>query len=435
MSLLSNLFGTKKNQPIVTKRKENRIRPALESLENRDLMAAYLSGGNLVIAGTSGNDTVTVHDYSASYYRVNFNGSNQYFLKSAITTGNTFFYGYEGNDYFNSYVPTALRNVCYGGNGNDTLIGYNNTDWLYGQDGDDTLYGYAGNDVLDGGNGNDKLHGMSGNDWLYGGTGNDKLYGGTGYDYLYGQDGNDFLDAGSSGEYVNGGNGYDFNAFIVAVSGATYTDIYQGNSPTCWLVSSISSVARTGVNLASRISYLGNNSYCVYMYNTSNVWSPVYVTFDGDTYSADARANPSQEGESWVLITQRAYLQSRGISLTNPPGGWASGPLTALTGRSSTTYNDPSGAVGGTHYNRIVNALNAGRNVVADTADNSADLTTNMLVAWHQYTVCAVSGSWVLVRNPWGYDGGTTTYGDANDGFIWLSWSNFCGSMDAYIIN
>ena len=43
--------------------------------------------------------------------------------------------------------------------------------------------------------------------------------------------------------------------------------------------------------------------------------------------------------------------------------------------------------------------------------------------------------NFVWVRNPWGYDGGATTYGDANDGFVRLSWSDFARSMDAYIIN
>jgi RTX calcium-binding nonapeptide repeat (4 copies)/Calpain family cysteine protease len=437
MKLLSNLF--KKKSTPATRKVAPKLKPALETLEGRELMAAYIASGSLIVYGSNANDNLSVNNYNASYVRVNSNSINQYFLKSAITTGNVFFYGYAGNDYMANNVGT-LQSVMYGADGNDTLVGDAKTDWLYGQNGDDIIRGYWGNDVLDGGAGNDKLYGMDGTDWLYGGDGNDKLYGGAGYDYLYGQNGDDFLDAGSSGEYVNGGLGYDYNAYVTAVNGATYTDIRQGSSPTCWLVSSISSVARTGVDLSARITYIGNDTYRVGMYNTSRVYTYYYVNFNGDRNSADAVANPSQEGESWVIITQRAYLQSRGISLTNPPGGWADGPLTAFTGRSSTTYNNPVGSsFAYSNFTYIDYLVHHGYNVVADTRDNAADLSTNMLIAWHQYTVVDTWGSganaWVLVRNPWGYDGGATTYGDANDGFVWLTWSQFASSMDAYIVN
>jgi Ca2+-binding RTX toxin-like protein len=78
----------------------------------------------------------------------------------------------------------------YGGAGNDTLIGTNNTHGgfndLRGMTGNDTLYGLAGNDRLD-------LHGSWGKDNLYGGTGDDLLDGGTGkaVDYENGGDGTD----------------------------------------------------------------------------------------------------------------------------------------------------------------------------------------------------------------------------------------------------
>jgi hypothetical protein len=426
MNRLANLFSSKKSAK--TRKPADRFRPGLENLEGRDLMAASLVGGNLVIQGTAGNDSATVtttNRLGLSLVKVTENGTNSYFFRGAIT-GSIYFYGYAGNDYFNNCVG-SLRAIAYGGAGNDTLWGDAGNDYLYGQDGNDTLYGYTGNDVL------------------CGGAGNDKLYGGSGTDYLYGEDGNDFLDAGSAYEYTNGGNGSDFNAYVTAVNGATYTDVRQGNSPTCWLVSSISSVAHTGVNLASRISYLGSNTYRVGMYNTSGVYTNVYVSFNGDTNSADAV--PATEGESWVLLTQRAYLQSRGISITNPPGGWADGPLFALTGRSASSYYNAVGSsMGSADLTRIQNALAANRNVIADTRDSASDLSTNMLVNWHQYTVVRVEVSYiqiswfrlpiynVVLRNPWGYDGGATTSGDPTDGEVRVSWSDFARSMDAYII-
>jgi hypothetical protein len=79
----------------------------------------------------------------------------------------------------------------YGGAGNDTLTGTDNTNGgfndLRGMMGNDTVYGLAGNDWLDN-------HASWGRDRLYGGAGNDRLDGGVGtkpVDYMDGGDGVD----------------------------------------------------------------------------------------------------------------------------------------------------------------------------------------------------------------------------------------------------
>jgi Ca2+-binding RTX toxin-like protein len=414
------------------------VRPELESLEKRDLMAAYISGGNLIVAGTNYNDSAIVSD-TGTLYKVTLNSTVKYFSKSAVTTGRVYFYGYNGNDYFNNLAP-ALQVVAYGGYGNDTMYGDARNDYLYGSYGNDYLNGWTGNDVVSGEADNDRVYGYSGNDYVYGGTGNDKCYGGSGTDVLYGQDGNDWLDAGSWWEFADGGAGTgDFNAYVWSVGGATASDVRQGYAPVCSLVSSISAVAHSGVNLASRISYLGNGLYRVGIYNTSGVYTYVNVSFEGDTYGADAI--PAAEGESWVLLTQRAYLISRGLSVTNPPSLWPSEALTALTGRTSYTYWKGSG-FGLTDMVRISNELSAGRTVVAWTPNSTP--AVNTLVANHAYTVMSINvffnwATWqwdatVVVRNPWGYDGATAS-GSSTDGLITLSWAQFNSGMTAYTTN
>jgi hypothetical protein len=451
--LISNLFGT----PSAPKslKVANRVRPAFEALEDRQLMAASLVGGSLVVAGTAANDSVAVNNYHSllgDFYKVTTNGVNQYFRTSQVTTGAVYFYGYAGNDYF-ANNSASLRVVAYGGTGNDSLIGNAKNDYLFGEDGNDYLYGGAGNDYLYGGNGDDRMYGADGVDVLCGGYGNDKLYGGNGYDYLYGEDGNDFMDAGSKYEYYNGGNGYDFNAYVTAIGGATYTDVRQGYAGTCGLVSAISSVAHTGIDLSARITYQGNNIYSVGLYKTNSIlgikyqyYTSVSVYFNGDTYGADAICNPAQEGESWVLLTQRAYLQSRGLSLTSPPGMWPYDTLTGLTGRFSATTWAGSSGMPGSSLTTITNALAVNHNVVAWTPNSTTNLST-MLVANHAYTVLRVETQWVnvgffhiptyyvVVRNPWGYDGGATASGNASDGEIRLSWYDFSRSMSGLATN
>ncbi|WP_372574029.1 calcium-binding protein [Ruegeria jejuensis] len=88
--------------------------------------------------------------------------------------------------------------------GNDTIIGRNDTDeYFEGRGGNDRLNGGGGDDTLRGDEGNDTLIGAGGDDELHGDDGNDVLFGGAGSDQLRGGAGNDSLHPGSNSE------GYD----------------------------------------------------------------------------------------------------------------------------------------------------------------------------------------------------------------------------------
>ncbi|MBF0309281.1 MAG: hypothetical protein HQL56_07115 [Magnetococcales bacterium] len=103
-----------------------------------------------------------------------------------------------------------LGNTRWGGEGNDTLTGYDNTaDILYGLDGNDSLSGKDGDDLLDGGAGNDILDGGWGRDTLIGGAGDDTLGGVSGS-----------LDANSWNNTYRGGSGNDL------LRGTRYGDNY-----------------------------------------------------------------------------------------------------------------------------------------------------------------------------------------------------------------
>jgi Ca2+-binding RTX toxin-like protein len=189
------------------------FRPTLESLEHRQLMAAYIStGGNLVIQGTAGNDPVTVRNVTVNgvqKYEVNLNGQRTRFNVSDVT-GRLSFYGYGGHDSFrNELTQYVLRSYAEGGTGNDTLVGASNTDSLWGGIGNDSLYGNGGPDFLYGQDDADRIFGGWGADQCKGGLGNDSLYGDTGNDTLFGESGRDLLKGEGDHDQLVGGDHND----------------------------------------------------------------------------------------------------------------------------------------------------------------------------------------------------------------------------------
>jgi len=99
-----------------------------------------------------------------------------------------------------------------GDEGNNTIDGTEDPDFILGQGGDDFLHGFGGGDVLDGGAGDDLLIGGAGDDWLAGNIGNDRLDGG---------DGNDFMAGGDGADQFFGGSGEDIVTYAVATSGVS----------------------------------------------------------------------------------------------------------------------------------------------------------------------------------------------------------------------
>lgn len=384
--------------------------------------------------------------------------------------GNDLLYGRGGNDRIGAqtlpngvWIDDSGRDEMHGGAGADTIGGGFDDDFIFGEEGDDQLNGDYGNDTVNGGLNNDRIFGWVGNDvlggcwfngqWLdepgddllMGYNGDDTLVGGTGTDTLYGEADNDWLEAGAAWEFADGGAGRDYNAHVLAINGATRDDVRQLNSPTCSLAASIASVAGSGVNLASRITYLGNGWHSVGLYNPAGQYTNVTVWFRGDLSNMDLQ--PAVEGESWVTIMQRAYLTSRGMSVSNPPTCQVEDSLRALTGNLATKYTvAPSTYV---DYFLIQNALQSGRPVVAGSVLSASMFVPKLvgtLTETHAYSVVGISFSFnpftfqctgtVTVRNPWGVDNnaGQPTSGDANDGYITLTLDEFSRGIWAYVV-
>ena len=167
-------------------------------------------------AGNSATATVTITDYAmrGTDGEDSMTGSDE----------TDFIYGYGGDDILNGgaggdwidgYDGDDMlyggddADAVWGGGGADTLYGGAGDDWLFGEGGDDRLYGGDGGDVLYGNEGDDRLSGDAGGDWLYGQDGDDRLYGNDGDDWIAGHSGDDTLSGGAGDDTLRGDSGGD----------------------------------------------------------------------------------------------------------------------------------------------------------------------------------------------------------------------------------
>jgi Ca2+-binding RTX toxin-like protein len=381
-------------------------KPTVEPLEDRLAPStAYLNNGVLAVYGTNNPELIRVTRQGA---KVVVEGVG---WAPAAQVRELQIFGYGGNDYVDIRT-TSIHSHIDGG------------------DGDDFIVGSLAKDVIHGGEGRDHLLGSRGNDILYGDGGNDVLLAGDGNDQMYGGAGSDFMDDGDRKrqEYYEGGADWDWNADVVGRGGATRDDVFQQGASTCVLMSVLSGLAGRGYNFRSHFRYGGfdihaNPFYIVQLWKGGK-YRPVKVLFDGTISFHDPK--PAAEGESWVILMQRAW-----IKFTGADGDGRASARTVylgLTGRRP-QLRQP---IQVDDFRRIGVALARGRVITAATrADYVSD---PMLVKNHSYTVIDTTilggHKWVLLRNPWGADGpDTQTPQGADDGYIWVHWDQFRASM------
>ncbi|UWQ19695.1 calcium-binding protein (plasmid) [Jannaschia sp. M317] len=180
---------------------------------------------NVAVWGGAGNDTITGGagtqdrlayggsdsrtgievDMAAGTVRDNF-GDTDTFTGIEIIYGSRLDDVMRAGDAAVTFQGDDGSDRLIGGLGNDTLLG--------GREGDaddlrDVIFGGAGDDSIDGGYGNDELRGDAGNDQIAGGFGADTVIGGTGNDTLTGSAFGDVIFGGDGMDFVNGGFGSD----------------------------------------------------------------------------------------------------------------------------------------------------------------------------------------------------------------------------------
>ena len=395
----------------------------VESLEQRDLMAANVFGNALVVYGTTANDTIAISKplnfFGPATIAIDMNGSRRLVNAAGITEIRA--YGNDGNDLIQN--NTNLGMTAYGDAGDDTIIGGSFGDRIFGSAGNDVLFGAGGGDILDGG------------------AGNDRLYGQAGFDYLYGSDGNDYLDAGLDSALIYGGAGYDMNADVVAPRGMNGEDTVQAGSPTCWFLASMSSLARSGYDLAAsnRVRHTGENQYEVQLFDASkNAWRWIPVKFDGVAIAwTDAQLpvnttwglggdNAACEGEFYTVLYQRAMN-----TMVGSASRWPSNAMTMLTGKAAADITPWNTGVYD-NFTTLLTAVQNNKPVVASTNDNSWWYACDpRFVAGHAYSVISVNAStkMITLRSPRGYDGGKNQDWNTKDGYVEVSWTDLVKSF------
>jgi hypothetical protein len=126
-------------------------------------------GGNLIVAGTGGNDNISVNTANTSAVLVVRNSPSYNYgpFNLSAPGARVIVYGCDGIDTLT--VNGGLAAEVFGGNGNDFIQTGTGNDQVWGENGDDYINLGSGDDVGIGGNGKDQITGGNGNDVLVGG--------------------------------------------------------------------------------------------------------------------------------------------------------------------------------------------------------------------------------------------------------------------------
>ncbi|MBN3907588.1 MAG: hypothetical protein HWQ35_13820 [Nostoc sp. NMS1] len=190
----------------------------------------------------------------------------------------------------------------------------------------------------------------------------------------------------------------------------------------------------------------GDNTYTIRFYdNGTPNWVTVnsyLATYNDQLFGASANGSRNLSDSSnvlWAPLVERAYAQWRewregaaGYNLIGN-GDHPYRPLGFVTGRTATQYGaGGTGDFSSVTFTQIVNSLQNGQAIELGRYTQS---NTSYIVGGHAYAVTnayvSTSGEQrITVRNPWGIDG-LSPNGDANDGFVDLSFSEFRSSFDS----
>jgi len=215
-------------------------------------------------------------------------------------------------------------------------------------------------------------------------------------------------------------------------TGPTVTDVNQGQSPDCFLVAPMQSLAYANPDRLREIAVdLGDGTYAVqFVRNGTNT----FVRVDGDLPSSGPYANglmyahPGSSGNIWAPILEKAYAEFR-------TGSYSYSSI--AYGNFNATLSDwglNSISLGGDANSNFYAIQTAIGNHKAVTFGTISGINSGApLVGNHAYTVTSAwqdsSGTkWVTLRNPWGYDGAGND-GNSGDALVTMTMGQLQANM------
>ncbi|HVS71428.1 MAG TPA: C2 family cysteine protease [Phycisphaerae bacterium] len=374
----------------------------------------------LVITGTSGNDTISVSE-SGNTFTIISNGITQTvtgtFGDVAIHAGsggstitvasnvtiNTLVYGGAGSDTLNDFATGSYNAIVSIGGGTDSLTG-NGVNTNYWADTADTVN--ASTTETNAG----RVNRVSG---FYQPWTTDT----TSPDYVGVQlNGQSLRDPSDIGTVVH----YTANSLWGVTP--TFWDVHQNGLADCFLLADTQALAISSPSTLETLAIdLGDGTYAV-RFKRSGVYQ--YVRVDGDF--SQGQALPGASGALWTVVIEKAYAFFRTGANT-----YSSINL----GATDTVFNDLGIANTGTAvafgtpsslYSTISTALAAGK---AQAFMSNSSISGGIpIIASHCYSVYSIAWTGssfnITLRNPWGTDGAGAD-GNPGDGLVTITAAQF----------
>jgi len=394
-----------------------------------------VSGLQLVICGTDGNDTIILSQTAKALTLTTATGT--YVFDGDFTSIVVF--GFSGNDTIQFTATVTAQGCLYGGEGNDRyyLAGSGAT-WVYGGEGDDHYVTVGGGTTVITSGPGFNSYWVSSYDVITDATAAE-LKAGTVHRvtefYQPWANKADYIPLTPGGEtfrnpdITSSAKGYaDFSNNPLFVNGPKVSDINQGAVGDCYFLASLASIANGNPMLLQQaVTPLGDGTYAVRFYRYGQ---EVYLRVDGYLPVTSGRqlayAKTGQGGATWVAIMEKAYafFRSAGNSYASISGGWMANACTDLTGLGTTSLAAAGSA--SSVYAFLQTQLADGKAVTAA----STSTCQGPIVASHAYSILSVqmigNTMTVTVYNPWGFDGSSTPFdSNPNDGQLVLSIAQF----------
>jgi hypothetical protein len=442
-----------------------RMFKSIEPLEPRRLLdgaplAVALQSSILWISGTDQADRILI-SRSGGEWSIS-NGDWKRKIVGTVTRLNI--KAGAGNDVVAIHSSVAVPTRVFGNSGDDTLSGGAGADSLYGHGGNDALLGNAGDDLLIalGGGLKDSVAGGAGVDsfWIDSGS-SEKLTDVTTAETdanavhrvgAFQNVGSHLISKEVNDAKINlpdptsnhvGGRWNSFSAVpLFSSGGPKLDDVRQGALDNCYFHAPLASIAaRDPRRVREAIADLGDGTFAVRFERSG---ASIYYRVDADLpvydWSSETPVYAQHAGKAlWAALLEKAFTLFRSgknsyASIGN--GGWFSETFGALGVSSGDRFiGEFRSGIGAIEQIEI--ELAAGKMVTLATA--SGDFGRSTLVGAHAYSAIKVIRNSdgiksLVVRNPWGIDGGAVASGNSGDGYITLSSSQLRAGVFAFSV-